>query len=105
MINSRKYTLIDLFKATDNEESQYLPLNNIEVPIIQRDYAQGRNQPEVNRIRARFLDALYIALTTLKPITLDFVYGEINDKKNAHTIGWSATPYNAVPSALVHSKT
>ncbi|WP_278888468.1 DUF262 domain-containing protein [Leyella stercorea] len=82
MINSRKYTLIDLFKATDNEEeSQYLPLNNIEVPIIQRDYAQGRNQPEVNRIRARFLDALYIALTTLKPITLDFVYGEINDKK------------------------
>lgn len=42
MINSRKYTLIDLFKATDNEEeSQYLPLNNIEVPIIQRDYAQG----------------------------------------------------------------
>ena len=52
MINSRKYTLIDLFKATDNEESQYLPLNNIEVPIIQRDYAQGRNQPEVNRIRA-----------------------------------------------------
>lgn len=62
MINSRKYTLIDLFKATDNEEeSQYLPLNNIEVPIIQRDYAQGRNQPEVNRIRARFLDALYTA--------------------------------------------
>lgn len=82
MINSRKYTLIDLFKATDNEEeSQYLPLNNIEVPIIQRDYAQGRNQPEVNRIRARFLDALYTALTTPKPITLDFVYGEINDKK------------------------
>lgn len=83
MINSKKHTLINLFKATDNEEgNDFLPLNNIEIPIIQRDYAQGRDLPEVNRIRRRFLDSLYTALTKSEPITLDFVYGEINEKKS-----------------------
>lgn len=51
------YTLIKLFKTpvgTENELSS-LPLSMIEIPIIQRDYAQGRNIPEVNRIRKRFL--------------------------------------------------
>lgn len=83
MINSKKHTLINLFKATDNEEeNDFLPLNNIEIPIIQRDYAQGRDLPEVNRIRRRFLDSLYTALIKSEPITLDFVYGEINEKKS-----------------------
>ena len=42
MINSKKHTLINLFKATDNEEeNDFLPLNNIEIPIIQRDYARA----------------------------------------------------------------
>lgn len=58
------YTLIKLFKTpvgTENELSS-LPLSMIEIPIIQRDYAQGRNIPEVNRIRKRFLSALYVSI-------------------------------------------
>lgn len=77
------YTLIKLFKTpvgTENELSS-LPLSMIEIPIIQRDYAQGRNIPEVNRIRKRFLSALYTALAENKQLKLDFIYGDINDER------------------------
>ena len=51
----------------------------IEIPLIQRDYAQGRRDPRVDDIRGTFLEALHHALTDGKPIGLDFVYGEEND--------------------------
>ena len=64
----KKYSFKDLF----NEE-----IKGIEIPIIQRDYAQGRKSE--SRIRNRFLEALFKAVTeTDKHITLDFVYGEID---------------------------
>jgi hypothetical protein len=56
--------------------------NAVEIPIIQRDYAQGRVSPEVQRIRGRFLDALHAAVSDPNaPIRLDFVYGEVVDRK------------------------
>lgn len=70
------YTLISLFKTSKDKN---LPLEKIEIPIIQRDYAQGRKTPEVTRIRKRFLDSLYDALTQGKPLKLDFIYGDIKD--------------------------
>lgn len=58
-------------------------INKIEIPIIQRDYAQGRVTKEVNRIREQFVDVLYNALTGSidKAVKLDFVYGNIEDGK------------------------
>lgn len=81
MAISNLYSIIALFKATDDAENPSLPLNKIEIPIIQRDYAQGRNVPEVNRIRKGFLTSLYNALTENKQLKLDFVYGDINEEK------------------------
>jgi hypothetical protein len=50
-------------------------VRSVEIPIIQRDYAQGRK--EKSEIRDAFLKALYAALSD--PIELDFIYGsEIN---------------------------
>ena len=50
--------------------------NIIEIPIIQRDYAQGRTDEK--RIRDKFLDALCeVIKDETKSINLDFVYGEI----------------------------
>lgn len=46
---------------------------HIEIPIIQRDYAQGRIDKE--EIREKFLTALYTALLDNKAIRLDFIYG------------------------------
>lgn len=54
-------------------------VDRIEIPIIQRDYAQGRLSDLVARIRANFLDALHGAVTTSTSITLDFVYGDVVD--------------------------
>lgn len=52
---------------------QFLTDFKIEIPIIQRDYAQGRRGKE--DLRRRFLTQLHESLLKAKPITLDFVYG------------------------------
>ena len=52
-------------------------VDRIEIPIIQRDYAQGRDSDAVARIRANFLDVLHDAVTTGTRISLDFVYGDV----------------------------
>lgn len=52
-------------------------VERIEIPIIQRDYAQGRDSLAVARIRATFLDVLHDALNGGSPISLDFVYGDV----------------------------
>ena len=53
----------------------------IEIPILQRDYAQGRNTREVSRIRKQFSDYLIQALCANDPVELDFVYGS-SEKQN-----------------------
>ncbi len=53
--------------------------NSIEVPIIQRDYAQGRY--EQKEIRDRFLKALRDSLKNNTKIMLDFIYGSIVDER------------------------
>lgn len=77
-IDSKKYTFIDLFRGTEGGGEA---LNGIEIPLIQRDYAQGRDMPKVNYIRTRFVGALREALINDEPITLDFVYGEIDNNR------------------------
>ena len=54
-------------------------VERIEIPIIQRDYAQGRGSEAVARIRADFVAVLHDALTTETPISLDFVYGDVEN--------------------------
>ncbi|AFT90159.1 DUF262 domain-containing protein [Paraburkholderia phenoliruptrix] len=54
-------------------------VQRIEIPIIQRDYAQGRDSDGVARIRANFLDVLQEALETGNAVNLDFVYGDVVD--------------------------
>ena len=53
-----------------------LKVSGIEIPLIQRDFAQGRQDVATNRVRRNFLDALVIAITQGPPLSLDFVYGE-----------------------------
>ena len=47
----------------------------IEIPIFQRDYAQGRNDEITDKIRKDFVSSLIEALDKNIPIELDFVYG------------------------------
>ena len=52
---------------------ELLKSNKIEIPIIQRDYAQGRKDKK--KIRHNFLNALYESINKEEQIMLDFVYG------------------------------
>ncbi|MCU8033686.1 MULTISPECIES: DUF262 domain-containing protein [unclassified Shewanella] len=56
----------------------------IEIPILQRDYAQGRS--EAIDVRTLFLDSLYDALLVtgehlVQPLDLDFVYGNFEGEE------------------------
>ena len=65
---NNKYTFWDLCKLYDK----------IEIPIIQRDYAQGRNTADVQKLRDRFInDFLMEAIVKEENIELDFVYGSV----------------------------
>lgn len=72
------HSFIDIFDTTIGEGQNAVQLNRIVIPIIQRDYAQGRRDPEIDRIRHRFLDSLYEAVSD-KPVTLDFIYGDVDE--------------------------
>lgn len=58
---------------------RFLNEHTIEIPIIQRDYAQGRLGKE--ELRKTFLKDLKQALDSCKPLKLDFVYGAVESGK------------------------
>ncbi len=76
-MNSTLHSFMDVFDTSFPYGEKTVKLQKIIIPIIQRDYAQGRRDPEVDRVRSRFLQSLYDAIVN-KPITLDFVYGDID---------------------------
>lgn len=52
------------------------------IPIIQRDYAQGRQSRKIDEIRINFLETLRAALLDEgKNIELDFIYGSLDTNK------------------------
>lgn len=51
----------------------------ISIPIIQRDYAQGRK--DAATIRDKFLDEIFNRLDNDENLFLDFIYGSIEDDK------------------------
>lgn len=73
------HSFMDIFETEFEAGEEKVQLKKIAIPLIQRDYAQGRLDGDVNRVRKRFLAALYDAIVN-KPITLDFVYGDIDEK-------------------------
>ena len=74
-----KITFKDMFGYIYESGKSKIILSRIEIPRIQRDYAHGRQEDEVNRIRDRFLNALLNAITGNYEIILDFIYGDIKE--------------------------
>lgn len=60
---------------------QLLANHIIEIPIIQRDYAQGRVSDSVNYIRERFVKSLVHHIVNKEDLHLGFVYGKIEGKE------------------------
>ena len=61
---------------------QLLNDNRIEIPVIQRDYAQGRKEDKINTIRVDFVSNLVNAIIdkNSKKVHLGFIYGKLNGK-------------------------
>ena len=83
-MEAKKVTFIEIFQSsfpvseTEGEIEKENKITKIIIPMIQRDYAQGRTDEEIeHKVRRPFLEALYNALTN-NPIILDFVYGDLN---------------------------
>lgn len=74
-MSTKPYTFQNLFNSSIPMGDEEITIHKIEIPIIQRDYAQGRKNEE--RVRTRFLDALFEAIVGDKGITLDFIYGDV----------------------------
>lgn len=74
--SGERLTFIQLF-----DEKNY----HIQIPIIQRDYAQGR--PSTLEVRSMFLDAIKTYLDeNTKNRDLDFVYGSLLDENGTNAI-------------------
>lgn len=67
--------------STNNKKLSYWQLisrfEKIEIPIIQRDYALGRDNEKTQKIRERFLKSLINAIEKNELLELDFVYGNV----------------------------
>lgn len=48
---------------------------SIKIPVIQRDYAQGRKHPKVDSIRREFIANILLHLERDQDLELDFIYG------------------------------
>ena len=72
------HTFADIFDTRFEADGEEVLLQKIVIPMIQRDYAQGREGNDIARIRSRFLESLHDAVTG-EPITLDFVYGDVKN--------------------------
>lgn len=78
-MNNKTYSFVDLFDLSIKTKND-ISINSIEIPMIQRDYAQGRENDVIDRIRNNFIDALHSALIDNgKHIELDFIYGIVSD--------------------------
>jgi hypothetical protein len=73
-MNQTKTSFTQLFGNTGESNCA---ITRIEIPLIQRDYAQGRESEAVQRIRTDFLNALYEAVMPGSgSLSLDFIYGD-----------------------------
>ena len=90
--------------ATENKNYEqhsfksFLEQYHVVIPMVQRDYAQGRTTDDVNRVRSRFLDAIKSYIVKSEDdndvMKMDFIYGE---KEKV----WSTTEANKWEKTIV----
>lgn len=82
---NNKFTIVDLLNNNVIDEENR-PINiekGVEIPMIQRDYAQGREDKKTSYIREKFLKDIYSVLSNEEDnaeLNLDFIYGYVENK-------------------------
>lgn len=76
----------------------FLEQYHVVIPMVQRDYAQGRTTDDVTRVRNRFLEAIKSYLVKSEDdndvMKMDFIYGE-------KELVWSTTTANKLEKIIV----
>ncbi|MCC8153106.1 MAG: DUF262 domain-containing protein [Tannerellaceae bacterium] len=90
--------------ADDNQKTKFeehtfktfLNKYHVVIPMVQRDYAQGRTDDNTIRVRSRFLDAIsnHLSPESTQTMKMDFVYGEVDSV-------WSKTEVNKLEALIV----
>ncbi|MBU5257237.1 GmrSD restriction endonuclease domain-containing protein [Tissierella praeacuta] len=69
-------------KGTPRTLLELLEKYEVEIPIIQRDYAQGRKDQHANMVRTNLLKDIKLAVTGQSPpLDLNFIYGKLAGEK------------------------
>ena len=70
------HSFMDIFETEFMAGDEKVQLKKIAIPLIQRDYAQGRQSQKVDEIRKVFVHTLLLVVKGKRSATeLDFVYG------------------------------
>lgn len=76
---------MDSIIKTKSETLSFLDLiakkEEIIIPLIQRDYAQGRTSAKAAKVRKDFVNELYTKIIGGTPLSLDFIYGTTDGGK------------------------
>ena len=75
----KKYSLVQILTGSISVGENSIPINKIEIPIIQRDYAQGRKSEQ--DVRDKFLSKIFNSLKNGEKMELDFIYGSFEKGK------------------------
>ncbi|MDR3327416.1 MAG: DUF262 domain-containing protein [Prevotellaceae bacterium] len=91
----KEYTFADLFTNSDDAR-----IDGITIPMIQRDYAQGRETEKETTVRSRFLDAIFKTLVSEDSsahLKMDFIYGSTQIVKTTDDQGNSIEKSVLIP--------
>ena len=67
--------------STKHSYWQLIKANRIEIPVIQREYAQGRDEDRIKALRKAFVsDITNSIIKNTDPLHLGFVYGKVEGK-------------------------
>lgn len=79
MNKENKFTFKELITGDKDKNIEAM---TIEIPMLQRDYAQGRDDEKTKQIRERFLTSIFEVLSGEKDnLHLEFIYGSIKNGK------------------------
>ena len=74
---AHRLSFLELFQEESPVGQKF---SHVEIPLIQRDYAQGRESAKA--VRDQFLDSLLTSLKNDRWLSLDFIYGEVVKTEN-----------------------
>lgn len=77
MTSTTDHSTLTSFAQLFGQTINGMQVSAIEIPLFQRDYAQGRHSEQARLVRVRFIADLCAALDGDKDLHLDFVFGDV----------------------------